>query len=107
MKKSSFLARIEAQKQAEKLETHRFTRQLMVDLSFIALNSELGLGAERLKKYANRLEAVYGEYADLWNSDDQDTEYSREKLDEKLKQIFGDDFHPWTIRYGSESKREA
>ena len=36
-KKSGFLDRIEQEKKAAMLETHRFTRQLMVDLSYEAL----------------------------------------------------------------------
>ena len=107
MKKNAFLARVDRQIQAEKLETHRFTRQMMVDLSYIALNKAFGFGADRLKKYANELLEVYSEYADLWNNDTADTEYAREKMDAKLKQIFGDDFHAWAIRYGSDTKREA
>lgn len=43
---------------------------------------------------------VYEAYADLWNADTQDTEYSRGKLDQKLKQICGDYFVPWEERYG-------
>lgn len=106
-KKNAFLARVDAQIEAEKLETHRFTRQMMVDLSYIALNKAFGFGADRLKKYADTLLDVYTEYADMWNGDTADTEYSRAALDKRLQQIFGPDFHAWEIRYGHETKREA
>lgn len=103
MKQSGYLTKIESRHQRElaevELTTHRFTRQMMVDLSYIALNKAFGFGSERLQKYANALKDVYSEYADLWNADDADTEYSRATLDAKLKQIFGDDFHPWEVRY--------
>lgn len=101
MKKSGFLARMEAQKEREKLETLRFTRQLITDMSVIALNNVFGFGAERLKKYADEMLRVYEEYADIWNSDTADTEFSREKLDKKLRQICGEYFQPWEVRYGS------
>lgn len=97
--KNALLQRIEREKTAAALEAHRFTRQLMCDLAFISLNRTFGLGAKRLTEWANDLLALYEEAADLWNSDDADTEYTRAKIDERLKQIFGDDFHPWEQRY--------
>lgn len=100
MKKSGFLARMDAQKERENLATLRFTRQLITDVSVIALNSAFGFGAERLKKFCDEMGRVYEEYADLWNADTHDTEYSRAKLDEKLRQICGEYFVPWEERYG-------
>lgn len=99
MKQNAFLMRVEREKQAAMLQTHRFTRQLMVDLTYIALNNRFGFGSDRLKEFAEALLEVYSEYADVWNSDTPDTEYSREKIDRRLRQIFGDDFHPWEVRY--------
>lgn len=97
--KNAFLQRIEREKNAAALEAHRFTRQLMCDLAFIALNRCFGFGPKRLTEFANALRDLFDEYADLWNGDTYDTEYSRAALDAKLKQIFGDDFHPWEQRY--------
>lgn len=56
---------------------------------------------DRLKRYAQAMLGIYEEYADLWNSDTADTEYSRAALDAKLKQIFGDDVQTWEERYGN------
>ena len=98
-KQSGFLQRMEAEKRRACLEAQRFTRQLMVDISMIALNSEFGFGADRLKRYADRLKVIFEEYADLWNGDTADTEYSRAKLDAKLRQICGDQFVEWEERY--------
>lgn len=97
--KNALLQRIEREKAAAALEAHRFTRQLMCDLAFIALNTRFGFGAARLTEFANALRDLFDEYADLWNGDTADTEYSRAALDAKLKQIFGDDFHDWDRRY--------
>lgn len=98
-KKSGFLARMEQQKKRELIETHRFTRQLMVDLAYVALNNEFGFGSDRLKRFAAALLKVYEEYADLWNGDTPDTEYAQAKLDAKLQQIFAGDFQIWEDRY--------
>lgn len=100
MKNNSFMDRIERQKQAAMLSTHRFTRQLMIDVAMIALSNEYGFGADRLKRFADAVLGVYEEYTDLWNSDTKDTEYSRAALDAKLAQICGEYFVPWDERYG-------
>lgn len=98
MKRNALLDRMEKIKREAALNEHRFTRQLMCDLAFIALNKQ-GLGAKRLTQFANDLSALFDEYATIWN-DDADKEYAMAKLDDKLKQIFGDDFYPWEVRYG-------
>lgn len=99
MKRSGFLARQQAKQDAEALVNHRFTRQLMCDVAMIALNDAFGFGPERLHKFADKLVEVFAVYAERWNSDTKDTEYTRAKLDEKLKQICGPYFVPWEERY--------
>ena len=98
-KQSGFLQRLAQEKRRACIETHRFTRQLMVDLSMVALNAEFGFGSDRLKRYAKRMKALFEEYADMWNGDTPDTEYARATLDAKLRQIFGPDFDEWEERY--------
>ena len=98
-KKNTFMERVEKARQNAMLNTHRFTRQMMIDVAMIALNKEFGFGADRLKRFAQATLGIYEEFADLWNTDTQDTEYSRAVLDAKLKQIFGEDFDPWEVRY--------
>lgn len=99
MKKNSFLDRMAAKQEAEKLAVLRFTRQLMMDCTAVALNNLYGFGAERIKATMDEIAKVYGDYADMWNSDTADTEYSREKMDQKLAQICGEYFAPWEERY--------
>lgn len=100
MKRSGYLQRMEQAKERELLNTLRFTRQLITDMSLIALNSAYGFGPERLKKFTDEMLRVYEEYADIWNADRKDTEYARELLDRKLAQICGEYFQPWEERYG-------
>ncbi len=101
-KQNAFLARIEARVQREKRDTQRWTRQLMGDIYAIALNSELGLGAERLEAVNMKAAALFDEYAADWNkemNDTDDAEAARGMLDAKLKQIYGAKFVPWEERY--------
>lgn len=99
MKKSGFLQRLQAERDRSNRETMRFTRQTMMDVAMVALNSEFGFGEDRLARFAQRVHDVYCEYADVWNEDNDDTEVAREKLDRKLKQICGSHFQPWEERY--------
>ena len=101
-KQNAFLARIEDRVQREKRDTQRWTRQLMGDIYAIALNSELGLGAERLEAVNMKAAALFDEYAADWNkemNDTDDAEAARGMLDAKLKQIYGAKFVPWEERY--------
>jgi hypothetical protein len=100
MKKNSFLARMEAQKEAEKIQILRFTRQVIMDCMAIALNDVCGFGAKRIKEDMDAVAENYCEYADMINADTADQEYSWATLDRKLQQICGEYFVPWEERYG-------
>lgn len=102
-KPNAFLARQQAR--TEKLcQMHReFTRRQCADVLMIAAAEEFGFGPARLKRLKDRYDKVYDEYADLITSDsvaDPGLEYTREKVDRRLKQIMGEHFVPWEERYG-------
>ena len=103
MKQSGFLAKIEARHQREleeaELNTLRFTRQVMMDCTAIALNEKCGFGPERIKAIMDAVSENYSEFADLINADTDDQDYSWTKLDKKLKQICGPYFMPFEERY--------
>ena len=103
MKQSGFLAKIEARHQREleeaELNTLRFTRQVMMDCTAIALNEKCGFGPERIKAIMDAVSETYSEFADLINADTDDQDYSWTKLDKKLKQICGPYFMPFEERY--------
>ena len=103
MKQSGFLAKIEERHQREleevELATLRFTRQVMMDATCIALNEVCGFGADRIKRVIDAVAENYSEFADLINADTDDQDYSWTVLDKKLKQICGDYFVPFEERY--------
>ena len=80
-------------------EGERFGMQLMADLVTLALNQEFGFGPERLMRFCKAISKKYGDFADLWNGDTKDVEYSKAVLDRALKQICGKYFIPWDERY--------
>lgn len=76
-----------------------FMRQLMFDLSCIALNETEGFGYDRISRFADKLIALHDEYAIIFNGDTKDQEYSKSVLDRRLQQIAGERFIPWEERY--------
>ena len=99
-KKNALLDRIEQIQKETFLTTQHFTRQLCFDQASIVLNREFGFGAERLQRFNAAMVQIYGDYADIWNGDTKDVEYAKAKMDGALKQIYGDLFIPWDVRYG-------
>ena len=98
-----YLAKIEARYAAELTAYRRFTRQYCFDMMMIAANEAFGFGEERLKKLADAYDQVRLEYADIViedAKDDNGVAYSKDKLDQKLQQIMGENFRPWEERYG-------
>ena len=76
-----------------------FMRQMMFDLTCIALNDVYGFGPERIMRYYHRLIELNNEFANIYNGDTKDLEYSKRVLDRRLKQIAGEHFVPWEERY--------
>ena len=51
-------------------------------------------------RFVEAMNVIYSEYADIWNGDTKDVEYSKSSMDRALRQIFGDYFEPLEVRYG-------
>lgn len=102
-KQSAFLKKLydqfEREKQEAELATLRFTRQIVLDCTAIALNDVCGFGADRIKKVIDAIAENYADYADMINEDTEDQDYSWTKLDQRLKQICGEYFVPFEERY--------
>jgi len=101
--KNPMLAKIEAKHQRELNFFRTFTVQQCVDMMMIAANEEYGLGPERLSRLEETFYSVFKEYAEMTIEDakaDKGIEYTKDKLDRKLRQILGEKFIPWEQRYG-------
>lgn len=98
-KRNSLVDRFEQIRKETFLTTQHFTRQLCLDQAAIVLNRKFGFGAKRLQEFAEAMVEIYGDYADIWNEDTKDVEYSKAHMDAALKQIYGDAFVPWEVRY--------
>lgn len=75
-------------------------QQLMADAAVIALNREFGFGADRCTRFLEALNVAASDMANLIMEDTADAIYSREKIDQLLLSIVGEEnFTPWDKRY--------
>lgn len=96
----NYMDRVKAQYAADNRANGLAVQQLMVDAVTITLNSELGFGAVRVKRFLEALNQNLDEMAELILDDTPDAIYSREKIDGKLREIVGEEnFTPWEGRY--------
>lgn len=70
----------------------------LLKMMVIALNDEFGLGNERLRRLADRLYEVTKEW-DRLAGPENDVEYARQKVDERIAQIFGNEPVDFRLRY--------
>lgn len=81
------------------IDSSRFYRQVMCDLAVLVLAQDFRFTPDRLMKFCESLGNLHDEYADIFNADSKDMEYSKAKMDEALWQVCGDLFIPWEERY--------
>lgn len=77
--------------------------QLCCDVAFIAANRVFQMGEKRSKQFCDVLVEELDWAAALIDEDkqaDKDYIYAKAKIDERLKQICGENFQPWEVRYG-------
>lgn len=101
-KQSGFLKRLAAQRHEDNKERDHFVRVMCQDMALLALADTFGFGEDRLRRFADA-------YAEMWSKwaratlndakDDKDAEYSREKYEEKMRQICGKYYVPREERY--------
>lgn len=76
--------------------------QMVTDAALLAAHDVFQLGPGRAAKFVAAIGKYTNEIAALLVEDaktDRDYIYTREKVDERLKQICGDNFTPWEERY--------
>lgn len=82
--------------------------QMMKDVAMIAANDVLGLGPGRAVAFSEAYDKTANEIAELFITDGEDDEklwYAKQKLDERLKAIVGEEnFVPYDDRYGKKVK---
>ena len=81
------------------LEAFTFCEQWYADLAQIAAAEAFGLDPDGVKKFVEALADNRIEFANIWNSDTDECEYTMHKVDERLKSVCGPHFIPYEERY--------
>jgi len=102
MAKNSYLARMQAQKAADISFHRKFTMQWCADAAILAANEVFQRKGKKVVEFHNAFVRYSHEIAKMTLDDakyDKTIEYTKAKLDERLKEILGEDFQPWEERY--------
>ena len=101
-KKSGYLQRLQ-QKKAADITYHRtFTMQWCADAAILAANEVFQRKGKKLVEFHNVFIRYAHEIAHMTLDDargDKSLEYTKYKIDERMKDLLGEDFVPWDERY--------
>lgn len=84
----------------------RLARQQMIDMqmakdaALIAAAEVFHMGPGRTPAYSAAFDQAIHDIAAMTVEDTKDMEYTKTKLDQRLRQICGEHFVPWGERYG-------
>lgn len=98
MKKSGYIQRRDAQN----AEYNAVLAQMYLEVAIIAANEVFSLGPTRVLAYEAAFKRIRKEIASMTVQDgktDKELWYTKAKLDERLKPIYGEHFQPWEERY--------
>lgn len=101
-KKNAYLAQIQAHVNEQMHFQRKFTTQWCADAAILAANEVFGRRGEKLVEFNNAFVRISHEIADMTLDDardDRSLEYTKAKLDARLKELLGDAFIPWEERY--------
>ena len=101
-KKSGYLERMQAKNAADISFHRKFTMQWCADAAILAANEVFQRRGKKLVEFFNAFVRYSHEIAEMTLDDakgDKTLEYTKYKLDERLKELLGEDFQPWDERY--------
>ena len=99
MKKSGYLQRVQQNVNRQLMESRSIHTQMCLDAAMIAANDIFNMGPSRVEAFCNAFNEALTSIATMTINDTRDMEYTKTKLDQRLKQICGDKFQPWEERY--------
>lgn len=101
-RKNAYLAKLQAEK-TDSLRFHRkFTMQWCADAAILAANEVFGRRGKKLVEFHKKFIEYAEGIARMTLEDakgDKSIEYTREKIDGRLKELLGEDFQDWDTRY--------
>ena len=99
MRRSGYIQRVQNSVNRQLTDSRPIHTQMCLDAAMIAANEVFQMGPGRAEAFASAFSQALTDIAEMAVSDTKDLEYSKAKLDERLKGICGEKFVPWDIRY--------
>ena len=101
-KPNAYLLKLQAQKAAEMRHQRQFAIQWCADAAILAANEVFQRKGQKLVEFYNTFVKYAHEIAEMAIADAKDDRtlgYTKGKLDDRLKELLGDDFLPYEERY--------
>lgn len=98
-RQSNYIARVRAAARKQVTELHGIHTQMCLDAAIVAANEVLDLGPTRVKAFVEEFSDALMAIAKMGVEDTQDMEFTKTKVDARLKEICGENFVPWDERY--------
>ena len=102
MKLSGYLQRVRRDVDRQLAESRSVHTQMCLDAALIAANEVLQLGPGRAKAFCDAFSSTLSEIAAMTVSDgktDRELWHTKDTIDRRLRQICGENFQPWEVRY--------
>lgn len=85
-----------AQERSEKIIIHT---QMCFDAAMMAANDVFNMGESRCPEFTSRFSYYVAEIAQTTIEDSRDMEYTKQRIDDRLRKICGKHFTPYEVRY--------
>lgn len=97
--KNAYAVKLTEQRRRESAERSIFTLQMASDAAILAANQVFGAGPKRAKQFHETMQQIFFEIVKMTTEDTTDIEYTKQRLDEALHRVLGENFQPWDKRY--------
>ncbi len=98
--KNAYARKLQAAMEAKAARREMTAIQMAKDAAFLAAAETFHMGPGRVPAFSAAFDQALHDIAAMTVEDTKDMEYTKTKLDQRLRQICGEHFVPWEERYG-------
>lgn len=98
--KNAYARKLQIAMEAKAARREMTALQMAKDAALLAAAEVFHMGPGRVPAYSAAFDAALHDIAKMTVEDTKDMEYTKTKLDQRLRQICGEHFVPWEERYG-------
>lgn len=98
--KNAYARKLQIAMEAKAARREMTALQMAKDAALLAAAEVFRMGPGRVPAFSAAFDAALHDIAKMTVEDTKDMEYTKTKLDQRLRQICGEHFVPWEERYG-------